>query len=415
MLRAFKRRNYRLWAAADFLSVAGAWMQVLGVNWLLLSISGSATSLGLGLFLQSAPTLLLAMFGGSLADRLPARPLVITGQVFHGLLAAALAVIAFNGPDHTGPIYLISALGGVVSAFCAPAIGRFAAEMVEREDLSNALGLGSVISSAARILGMGVAGALIPLIGTAALFAANALSFTGVIAAVLLMRTGEMRIMPRATREESKITDGLRYMLRTPWLLVVFGLAFALGSLGRNYQLTMAAMSQGPLGAGAGGYGLLSVVFAVGAIIGGLVAASRPRLGFRVLLVAGASISVFQALSGLAPGLPLFAALMLLIAVGAVVVDTTVAARIQLGTREDMRGRVLAAQSMVGAAAGATGGPLLGVLCDTAGPRAALVLAGVVTTAATLTAAVLLVRILGVRFPVLMPYRPAALVQSHAS
>nr|BFE89320.1 hypothetical protein GCM10020093_119220 [Planobispora longispora] len=65
MLRALRHRNYRLWAGADFLSVAGTWMQVLGVNWLLLSISHSATSLGFGLFLQSLPTLLLAFAGGS--------------------------------------------------------------------------------------------------------------------------------------------------------------------------------------------------------------------------------------------------------------------------------------------------------------------------------------------------------------
>ncbi|MEV1203809.1 MFS transporter, partial [Microbispora rosea] len=70
-LRSFRHHNYRLWAGADLVSVTGTWMQVLGVNWLILSATGSATSVGLSLVLQAAPMLLLGLWGGSLADRLP--------------------------------------------------------------------------------------------------------------------------------------------------------------------------------------------------------------------------------------------------------------------------------------------------------------------------------------------------------
>ncbi|GIH81468.1 MFS transporter [Planobispora longispora] len=400
MLRALRHRNYRLWAGADFLSVAGTWMQVLGVNWLLLSISHSATSLGFGLFLQSLPTLLLAFAGGSLADRLPARPLVLTGQALHGLLALALAVIAFAGVQNVWPIYAVALLGGMVSALDGPALGRFGAEVVGPEDLSNGLALGSVISSGGRIIGMALAGALIPLTGTGTLFLLNGLSFAGVIAAVLCMRAGEMHPLPRARAAEVGITAGLRYISRTRWLLVLLGMAFVLGALGRNYQVTMAAMSEGPLAAGATGYGVLSVVFAVGAVLGGLYAASRPRLTFRILFAAALITSVGQAISGIVPGLLGFAVMLLPIAAAAVVLDTTVSTRAQLDTEPTMRGRVLAAQTMVGAASGAVGGPVLGMLCDTLGPREALVLAGVITTVVAFTAAVLLARSLGRTSPV---------------
>ncbi|GIH97621.1 MFS transporter [Planobispora siamensis] len=400
MLRALRHRNYRLWAGADFLSVAGTWMQVLGVNWLLLSISHSAASLGFGLFLQSLPTMLLAFVGGSLADRLPARPLVLTGQALHGLLAAALAVLAFSGVDNVWPIYAVALLGGMVSALDGPSLGRFGAEVVGPEDLSNALALGSVISSAGRIAGMGLAGVLIPLTGTGTLFLINAVSFLLVMAAVLGMRGSEMHPLPRAGAGEIGIASGLRYIGRTRWLLVLLGLAFVLGALGRNYQVTMAAMSEGPLNAGAAGYGVLSVVFAVGAVLGGLYAASRPSLTFRILFAAALLTSAGQAVSGIVPGLLGFALVLLPIAAGAVVLDTTVSTRAQLGTEPTMRGRVLAAQSMVGAASGAVGGPLLGVLCDTVGPRTALLMAGLVTLAVTCGAAVLLARCLGHRDPV---------------
>ncbi|MFC4062646.1 MFS transporter [Planomonospora corallina] len=402
MFRALRHHNYRLWAGADFLSVAGTWMQVLGVNWLLLSITGSATSLGFGLFLQSLPTLLLAFAGGCLADRLPARPLLLTTQFLHGLLAAVLAVIALTGAGSVWPIYAVALLGGVVSALDGPALGRFGAEVVGPEDLPNALALGSVISSGGRILGMGAAGVLIPVAGTGTLFVLNALSFAVIIVAICRMRAGEMHPLPRAAAEKVGIAAGLRYIGGTRWLLILLGLALVLGALGRNYQVTMAAMSDGPLGAGAAGYGLLSVVFAAGAVVGGLYAASRRDLTFPLLFAAAALTGVGQVLSGVMPGLLSFALMLLPIAAGAVVLDTAVSTRAQLGTAPEMRGRVLAAQSMVGAASGAVGGPLLGVLCDTLGPRTALVGAGVACSVVTVVAAAALARTLGHRLPAVL-------------
>lgn len=403
MLRALRQRNYRLWAASDFLSVAGTWMQILGVNWLLLSLSHSATSLGLGLFLQSIPTLLLAMLGGSLADRLPVRPMVFTGQILHATLASVLAVIAFTGAGGVWTIYAICLLVGSVTAISTPAIGRFGAETVGREDLSNGLALGSVISSGGRILGIGLAGMIIPVTGSGVMFVINALTFGSVILAVLRMRTAEFHPLRRSTRERAGVREGLRYLRATPWLLVVFGVSFILGALGRNYQLTMAAMSEGPLHSGAGGYGVLSVVFAVGAILGGVFAASRRKLTLRLLFTAATMISVALAISSAAPGLWSFAALMLPIAAGAVLVDTTLSTRIQLDTEDGMRGRVLAAQTMVGAAAGASGGPLVGVLCDAIGPRTALLLAGTITTVVCLAGAVIMSYVQGRRLPTALP------------
>ncbi|WP_326637796.1 MFS transporter [Nonomuraea fuscirosea] len=75
--RALRHHNYRLWAGADIVSVTGTWMQVLGVNWLILTLTGSATSVGLSLVMQALPTLVLGMWGGALADRLPGRPVVV--------------------------------------------------------------------------------------------------------------------------------------------------------------------------------------------------------------------------------------------------------------------------------------------------------------------------------------------------
>ncbi|MGN9782999.1 MFS transporter [Nonomuraea sp. ZG12] len=399
--RALRHHNYRLWAGADLVSITGTWMQVLGVNWLVLTLTGSAASVGLSLVMQALPTLLLGMWGGALADRLPSRPLVIVSQLAHAALAAALAAIAFSGTESVLPIYAVALAGGVVSALGGPALGRFGAEVVPPADLPNAMALGSIINSGGRILGMSLAGMLLPFTGQGGLFLVNAVTFFAVIAGIAAMRPAEFHRLAAAERQPGAIKEGLRYVLRTPWLLAVLALSLVLGSLGRNYQVTMAAMSAGPLAAGAGGYGLLSTVFAVGTVVGGFITASRPRLSIRLLLIAAFAISALQALSGLMPSLATFAGAMLPIAAGAILVDTAVSARAQLDSPDAMRGRVIAAVGMVGAASGALGGPALGWLSDAFGPRAALQAGGIACVAATLLAAVTLARL--ARRPVSRP------------
>ncbi|TDD77975.1 MFS transporter [Actinomadura rubrisoli] len=393
MLRSLRHHNYRLWATADLVSITGTWMQVLAMNWLILSITHSATSVGLGLVLQALPTMLLGPWGGVIADRLPARYVVAAGQAVQAALSGLLAAIASGDPSGVGGLYAISLASGMVTAMTSPALGRFGAEVVGPDDLSNGLALGSVISSGGRILGMSLAGVVIPIAGVPGAFLLNSVSFLGVLAAIALMRPRDLHPLPPAEPGERGIAAGFRYVLGTPRLLIMFGLAFVLGSLGRNYQVTMAAMSQGPLHGGASGYGALSVAFAVGTVLGGVYAASRARLPLRLLLIAATACSVGQMLSGVAPGLLVFGAVMLPIAAGAVVLDTTVSTRVQLDSPGHLRGRVIAAQGMVGAASGAFGGPALGMLCDTLGPRAALVLAGAVSATAALAAAYGLARL----------------------
>ncbi|MGP3912067.1 MFS transporter [Nonomuraea sp. 10N515B] len=394
-IRALRHHNYRLWAGADLISVTGTWMQVLGLNWLILEMTGSAASVGLSLVMQALPTLLLGMWGGALADRLPSRPVVVAAQLAQAALAAVLATIVVTGVDSVLPIYAVALAGGVVTALGGPALGRFGAQVVPPADLSNAMALGSLLSSAGRILGMSLAGVLLPVTGNAGLFVINAASFFVVIAAVAAMRRSEFHRLAAAERQRGAVLEGLRYVMRTPWLLVVLALWFVSGSVGRNYQVTMAAMSAGPLEAGAGGYGLLSTAFAVGTVLGGFLVAARPELTIRLLLITTFAIGVAQALSGLMPELWSFAALMVPIAAGAVAVDTTVSARAQLDSPEPMRGRVIAALSIVSAGSGALGGPLLGRLSDTLGPRLALELGGVACVAAALLAAMALARLSG--------------------
>ncbi|WP_158851532.1 MFS transporter [Saccharothrix deserti] len=381
MFRALRGRNYRLWAFADLISVTGSWMQLIGLNWVVLESTGSATSVGFSVLLGTLPSVLLGPWAGSLADRLPVRRIILVCQTLHALLAGLLALVVWQGAPITA-VFALTFAAGLVSVFDAPALGRFGGQVVSREDLGNAVALGSVLSSTGRILGMSSAAVLAAAFGSPVLFLINAVSFLAVICSVLSIRRAELHPLASSPPERAGVVAGLRYVAASGRLLLLFALGFTLSSLGRNYQVTMAAMSPD-----ATVYGLLSTVFAIGTVLGGLAAAARKTLTVRLLLVVACATSLLQVTSGLVPGMLGFAVVLLPIAAGAVVIDTTMSTRIQLDTADGMRGRLLAVNSAVGAAAGAVGAPLLGWLCERIGAPETLVLAGALTLLMTIFAA----------------------------
>lgn len=340
-----------LWVAADLVSVTGSWMQVLALNWVVLARTGSATMVGVSVLLSALPAMLLGPWAGALADRVPVRRIIVAGQTSHAALALYLAYAVSTGGSLV-VIYALTAISGLITTLEGPALGRFAGEVVPPADLGNALALGSVVNSTGRVLGMSAAGVLVVLVGAAPLFLINAATFLAVLVAVFVMRTGELHLLPRAGLDRRGVRAGLAYLGGQRKLLTLFALGFVLSGMGRNYQVTMAAMSQGPLASGPAGYGLLSAVFAVGTVVGGLIAARMRELTIPLLLGAAALTSVLQAVGGLTTGLLGFAIVILPIAAGAVLIDTTMGTRLQLDSAGDMRGRVLSAHGAVSAAGG---------------------------------------------------------------
>ncbi|MEU4155929.1 MFS transporter [Actinoplanes sp. NPDC026670] len=198
----------------------------LALNWLILSATGSATAMGAVVMLQSLPVLLLGSWGGALADRLPARLILITFQAVRALLALALLLPGLPQP-------------GLLPSGLLLLGGNWPISVVA---LASALALGSVLSSASRIGGMTLGGVLIGVTSPSALFVINAMSYLAVILALLAMRLGDMRPLAVAPPSEGGIVAGFRYLVGQPVIMVVLALSFVLGSLGRDCQVSMAAM-----------------------------------------------------------------------------------------------------------------------------------------------------------------------------
>jgi MFS family permease len=373
--------------AAGTISVVGSWMQVAAQGWVVLRLTGSSAALGLSVSLQAVPSLLFGRWGGVLADRIPRRLLLMLTQGAHALFALALAALAATGQLSVGVLLVVALLTGVIGATEGPANGAIAAELVETEDMPNAIALGGVSNSLGRIVGMAAAGIVLGIVGPTAAFVVNALSFVPVLVVLRTLPVGEPAVRGERENAWADLVEGMRAVRRHTTLLLTLLVAFVLGASGRNYQVTMAVMAADVFHRGAGGYALLSTAFAVGALLGGVIAAQWGRSGFRSVLAVGAAGATLQLLGAVAPSMHSFAAVIVGIGAMAVLFDTVVAAHVQVSADSSMRGRVLGAATAASAASGVVGAPALGGLAQLLNGRAALGVGGAIclTTIAVAT------------------------------
>jgi MFS family permease len=244
--RSLHNPNYRRYAAGGVVSNTGTWMQRIAQDWLVLQLTAySGTAIGITTGLQFLPFLLLSPVAGLVADRIPKRRLLQLTNLGMALPALVLGLLAVTGAAQIWHVYVLALVLGVASAFDAPARQSFVSELVDADDLTNAVGLNSASFNAARLVGPAVAGLLIAALGggvvaTGWVILANALSYA---APILTLRSLDQRTLHSAElvqREPGQIRVGVRYVLGRPDLMVVMGIVFFAGTFGLNFQLTSA-------------------------------------------------------------------------------------------------------------------------------------------------------------------------------
>ncbi|WP_445271708.1 MFS transporter, partial [Streptomyces sp. DSM 41978] len=159
------------------ISNTGTWMSRITQDWLVLSLTGSATAVGITTALQFLPMLLFGLYGGVIADRLPKRQILLVSQAMLGLCGIALAVLTLTGAVEVWHVYLVAFLLGMVTVVDNPARQSFVSEMVGPAQLRNAVSLNSANFQSARLIGPAVAGVLITTVGSGWAFLLNGLSF----------------------------------------------------------------------------------------------------------------------------------------------------------------------------------------------------------------------------------------------
>lgn len=301
---SFEVRNYRIWFAGALVSNVGTWMGRVGQDWLVLTVltAGSATALGVVTGLQFLPFLLLAPWAGLIADRFPKRRTLLLTQTMLAVSSLLLGVLAVTGLAQLWHVYVIALLQGVTTAIDNPARQAFVSEMVPNDKLANAVSLNSASFNLGRLIGPGVAGLVIAAWGTGQALLLNTVTFVFVIAALLLLRANELKPAPLA-KARGGIREGFSYVRNRGDLQLVMLLVFVLGTFGMNFQITMALMATKVFDKGAGEFGLLGSIMAIGSLSAALFSARRKVPRLRVLLISLAAFTVAATVAAMAPHL----------------------------------------------------------------------------------------------------------------
>lgn len=372
-------RNFRLFFIGQAVSVTGTWMQSVAAAWLVLQLARSHAGLALGLLaaLNFGPMLFLGAFGGLLADRRDKRSILIATQSIFAVLALALWALVAANVVQLWMVYALTLLQGMVTAIDMPARQSFYVEMVGQAELTNAISLNSAVMTGTRIIGPALAGILIATIGLAPCFLVNAVSYAAVIVGLRLMRPLDLQ-RTRAERRKGQLREGLAYVWRTAelrdplvWMAFVFAFAF-------NFSILFPLLAKDVFGGDAGTLGLLLSLLGVGSLLGALVMARQEHPNPRRLALGSAAFGLASIVVAFAP--TLLSELVLLVPMGFVsmVFMITGNSTLQLTSRPDMRGRVMALYGIVFLGSTPIGGPIAGWAAEQLGPRWALALGGAI-------------------------------------
>jgi MFS family permease len=369
-------RNYRLYFIGQAISFTGTWMQKLALAWLVLELTGSGAWLGATMALQQLPTLLLAPWGGVLADRFSKRLIMVWMAGAAMVPAVLLGVLTMTGSTNVYIVLGIAFLAGLVDAFDKPARQSFPSEMVDSPRLANAVMLNSIVQDTGRVVGPSIGGVLIAVAGLPPTFFINAASFLPAIATLLLMRPAELAAPPRQSRGKGQLRAGLSYVRANPQLLGPLALLACLGVVALNFQVLIPLLGYDTFSGDARTVGYLLGAIGVGSVVGGLALAGVLQASVGRIIGAAVVLGVLFVLTGLSPTVTI--ALCVAFFLGAVnmVYKALTSTWLQLTAEPEMRGRVLGL--LVVALAGTTpiGAPMLGWLSEHVGTRLTFAFAG---------------------------------------
>lgn len=342
-LIALRERNFRLYVIGQFTSQFGNWIELTAVSWIIYEMTNSPLLLGLNGLFRAAPTILLALYGGAIADRVPRRLLLLCTESTMLTASLVMGLLVVTGQLQYWHLYILNVISGSLQAFSVPARHALFAGLVPRSSMQSAVTLNSVAVRAGGFIGPSIAGLALEFSGYALPFFLNAASFLGMLFALLLMDLPASQAKATVPKERlgSGMTEGLAFVWRTPLLKVALGLEVATGLFGHNSAL-LTIIVRDVLGGGARALGFVMSAMGAGAMLGMvLLVTFHVERHARLILTLGAAYTVLWAAFGFSEWV-LFS-VMLAFALGVVdsvwsVTRNTVA---QLLVPDNLRGRVM--------------------------------------------------------------------------
>jgi MFS family permease len=368
-----RSRVYRSLFIAQLASNIGSWMQSVAAQWFLVEKHSSDVIIALVQTASLAPTLLLGLLAGALADLFDRRRLLIVLQTYAVLVALALAVLTYLGRVGPTALLMFTLAIGCASALTGPAWQAIQPETVPREQIPAASTLGSVSGNAARAIGPAIGGVVVALAGPAAVFAINAVSFAAIIVALVAWKRPKQLTPLERERFGHAIVSGLLFVGNSPIFrrILLRAALFLFPASAVLALLPVAAAHRWHLGSA--GYGVALGAIGFGAVLAVVFATQlHRRVSDNVLLAASAAVS------GLAPlavvWLPFAAATPFLVLSGMawLITLTTLNAAAQLSLPRWVRARGLSAYLLVATGSQAIGSYVWGAIATRGGLHVAM-------------------------------------------
>lgn len=382
MFASLRVRNYRLYFLGQGISLSGTWMQGVAQSWLVLKLTGSGAALGVVTALQALPVLLLAPYGGLIADRFSKRRLLYLTQSTSGLLALVLGVLVATGAVRLWMVYVLALALGLVNAVDNPSRQTFITELVGNRYLRNAVSLNSIEVNLSRVVGPALAGGIIAGIGIAPCFILNAASYLAVLGCLAFMRDDELHRTAPVEAAKGQLREGLRYAWTTPLIRTVLLMMAVVGTFTFEFQVTLPLIARYTFHGNAASYALLSSAMGVGAVVGGLRTAGKRRAGVRSLAIASCAFGIAVAIVALAPTYVFAVAAMMVVGYFLVMFTSLTNAILQMESEPTMRGRVMALWASAFIGSTLLGAPIIGWVGEHAGPRWSLAVGTLAAVAA---------------------------------
>jgi MFS family permease len=390
---AFRHRAFTVYWFAQLISYLGTYMQQVALGYLVYDISGSKWLLGVVGALSMAPSLVLALPAGVLADRVRRRNLVLCTQSTALLLAFSLATLVALGQLHVWEILVISTISGVAVAMEMPARQALVIELVGREDLSNAIAWNSMVFNGARVVGPALGGVLIRYVGIAPIFYYNSISFGAVIIALLVVKIPVLpRVQPRHPMTEMR--EGLDYLRRSPSLVALMSLLAIVGMLLLNFNVVLPIFAHDVVHTGAEGLGWMWTAMGVGALLGSITVVTWSSASVRgpMLLGSAAVTSVAELALAFSHSQPPALVSLFVIGCSSAIFTASTNAAVQARVDDAVRGRVLSVYAMIMVGSGPPGNLLTAGLAGAGGIALPLAVEGVVCLLAAAVAAPIFLR-----------------------
>lgn len=279
-LAVLLHRDYAIYWSGQTVSMIGTWMQVMAQSWVVVTFTDKASALGFLQFASALPMMILTLFGGVAADRMDKRRILIVTQVILMCLAFALAAMYGYGKLQLWHLFALAVCSGMAAAYDMPASQAFTPELVEPEEIPQAIALNNASFHGSRIIGPAVAGYVIATRGIVGAFVANGLSFVAVILSLLLVhsRHAPQRRLAQAGSTLQSMKEGLRYVRERPRLLILMAFSMLITLLVfPNLIVLLPLYAKDALGSDSRGFSYLMSSSGLGAMIGSLLLLATPK------------------------------------------------------------------------------------------------------------------------------------------